>query len=147
MGWFGSLFGTDKAINNVMDKDNGLLTQVGGWVGGMNFTDEERAEMNERMVNGVSKFVEMTLSENTERSVTRRAVAVMWIKAQLAMIFITMMVAPIDIELAEFYAGIAFGTLMIGGTLSVIGFFFGGHMLSSHLGMSGSSKKNGGENG
>jgi len=133
MGWF-SFLSTDKAIDNVLDKDNGLLTQVGGWIGNMNFTAEEQAEMNERMANGVSKFVEMTLSESTERSKTRRSVAVMWIKAQLAMIFITMMVAPLSMEIATFYAGITFGTLMIGGTLSVIAFFFGSHMLSSHLG-------------
>jgi len=44
MGWFGRLFGTQDAINNVIDKENGLLTQVGGWVGNMNYTDEEKAE-------------------------------------------------------------------------------------------------------
>jgi hypothetical protein len=122
-------------MDNVLDKDSGLLTQVGGWIGGMNFTEEERAEMNERMVLGVSSFVEMTLSENTERSVTRRAVAVMWIKAQLAMILIVFLVAPFNRPLAEFYLSITFGSLMVGGTLSIIAFFFGGHMLSSHLGM------------
>jgi hypothetical protein len=140
MSWFSKLMGADKVTDNVLDKDNGLLTQVGGWIGGMNFTPEEQAEMNERMVAGVGKFVEMTLGENTERSKTRRAVAVMWIKAQLAMILIVFIVAPFDMELAKFYLTIAFGTLMVGGTLSIIAFFFGGHMLSSHLGMSGNKK-------
>jgi len=134
MGWFGSLIGTEKAMDNVLDKDNGLLSQVGGWVGNMNFTEEEKAKMNAKMADGVSKFVEMTLSESTERSVTRRAVAVLWIRVQLAMIAITMGVAPWSMELAAFYLSIAFGTLMVGGTLSIIAFFFGSHMLSSHLG-------------
>lgn len=44
MGWLGSLFGTEKAIDNIVDKDNGLLSQVGGWVGGFNYTEEEKAE-------------------------------------------------------------------------------------------------------
>lgn len=140
MSWFSKLISTEKAVDNVLDKDNGLLTQVGGWIGNMNFTDEERAKMNAKMVEGVSSFVKMTLSENTERSITRRAVAVTWIKAQLAMIFITMMVAPLDMEMAKFYFSIAFGTLMISGTLAIIGFFFGAHMLSSHLGFNKSKK-------
>lgn len=42
--WAGKLFGTEKAINSIVDKDNGLLSQVGGWVGGFNYTDEEKAE-------------------------------------------------------------------------------------------------------
>lgn len=44
MGWLGSLFGTEKAINNIVDKDNGLLAQVGGWIGNMSYTEEEKAE-------------------------------------------------------------------------------------------------------
>ncbi len=46
MGWFGKLFGTEKAVNNLVDKDNGLLAQAGSWVGGLSYTDEEKAENN-----------------------------------------------------------------------------------------------------
>ena len=44
MGWFSSLFAVDKAAENILDKDKGLLTQLGGWVGGFSHTDEEKAE-------------------------------------------------------------------------------------------------------
>jgi hypothetical protein len=44
MGWFGQLIGTDKVLNNVVDKDNGLLAQAGNWIGGFSYTDEEKAE-------------------------------------------------------------------------------------------------------
>jgi len=30
MGWFSS----DKVVNNILDKDNGLLAQAGSWIGG-----------------------------------------------------------------------------------------------------------------
>lgn len=46
MGMFsavGRLFGTDKAIENILDKDNGLITQVGTWFGNKDYTDQERA--------------------------------------------------------------------------------------------------------
>jgi hypothetical protein len=46
MSIFGKLFGTEKAVNNLIDKDNGLLTQTGNWIGGFNYTDEEKAENN-----------------------------------------------------------------------------------------------------
>ena len=133
MSWFTNLFSSSKTIDNVLDKDNGLLSQVGGWVGNMNFTAEEQAEFNEKVSEGVSTFVKATLGENTERSKARRAVAILWIKAQLAMIFITMMVAPFDKELFKLYADITFGTLMLTSTLSIIAFFFGPYMIGSHM--------------
>ena len=44
MGWFGRLVGTDKAIDNLLDKDQGLLVRAGGWVDGLSYTDQEKAE-------------------------------------------------------------------------------------------------------
>ncbi len=44
MGWFGRLVGTDKAIDNLLDKNEGLLVRAGGWIGGLKHTEEEKAE-------------------------------------------------------------------------------------------------------
>jgi hypothetical protein len=44
MAWLGRLFGTDKAIENVLDKDGGLLVKAGSWLGGLHYTEEEKAE-------------------------------------------------------------------------------------------------------
>ena len=44
MNFLGKLFGTDKAVDNLLDKDNGLLAKAGGWLGNFNYTDEEKAE-------------------------------------------------------------------------------------------------------
>jgi hypothetical protein len=49
MGIFGKLFGTDKAVDNLLDKDKGLLVRAGSWVGGLHYTEEEKAE-NELLV-------------------------------------------------------------------------------------------------
>jgi len=43
-GVAGRVFGTDKAIDNVLDKDNGILVRTGGWVNGLSYTDQEKAE-------------------------------------------------------------------------------------------------------
>lgn len=44
MGIFGKLFASDKAVDNILDKDNGLLAKAGAWVGNMSYTEEEKAE-------------------------------------------------------------------------------------------------------
>lgn len=44
MGWFGKLFGTDKAADNLLDKDKGLLVRAGGWIDGLGYTEQEKAE-------------------------------------------------------------------------------------------------------
>lgn len=48
MNFLGKLFGTDKAIDNLLDKENGLLAKAGSWVGGLSYTEEEKAESQER---------------------------------------------------------------------------------------------------
>lgn len=47
--FFGRLFGSEKAVDNILDKDSGLLARFGGWVGGFQFTEQERAEHNRDM--------------------------------------------------------------------------------------------------
>lgn len=44
MNIFGKLFGTDKAVDNLLDKDKGLLVRAGGWVNNMSYTDADKAE-------------------------------------------------------------------------------------------------------
>lgn len=41
---FGRVFGTEKSLDNLMDKDNGLLVRMGGWVDGMHYTEQEKSE-------------------------------------------------------------------------------------------------------
>tara|TARA_R100000544_G_scaffold20565_1_gene9999 strand:- start:11276 stop:11677 length:402 start_codon:yes stop_codon:yes gene_type:complete len=44
MGIFGRIFGSDKAVSDITDKDNGLLTQVGQWVGGFRHNESDQAD-------------------------------------------------------------------------------------------------------
>jgi hypothetical protein len=47
MSWLGRLFGTKKAIDDFTDKENGHLAKLGGWIGNLSHTDEEKAEDNQ----------------------------------------------------------------------------------------------------
>ena len=42
----GRVFGTAKAVDDILDKDKGLLVRAGTWIGNLNLTDEEKMENN-----------------------------------------------------------------------------------------------------
>ena len=132
MNWFTSLFTSSKTVDDVMDKDNGLLAQAGIWIGNLNLTKEEVIEFNAKTVTSVQAFVKATLSENTERSKTRRAIAVLWIKTQLGIVLMCCIAAPWNMELANFYFKLATSTLMITVTTAICIFFFGSHGLAKY---------------
>ena len=132
MAWYSWFTAAPKAADNILDKDSGLLTQVGNWVGGLSLTDEEVMEQNAKTVTSVQAFVKATLGESTERSKSRRDIANLWIKTQLGIILMTCIAAPWDMELAEFYFRLATSTLMIMGTTAIIIFHFGSHGLAKH---------------
>jgi hypothetical protein len=138
LSWFTS---GGKVVNDVFDKDNGLLTQVGGWVGNQQFTDQEQALHDKAMGDAVRGFAVATLSENTDRSKARRAIAVEWFKLQIWLIKLNVLCVLIDYLIVELRAGesslansiavIAFSPMLWGITGAVSVFFFGTHMLRS----------------
>lgn len=134
MLWFNS----HKAVDDVLDKDKGLLTQVGNWVGGMELTAEEVVEFNAKTVSSVQTFVKDTLSESTGRSKTRRYMAVSWMGLQVGVILMACISAPFDKVLAKFYLDLGTSTLMISVTTAITIFFYGSHGVAKYQ-----SKKNG----
>ncbi len=44
MSFLGRLFGTQKAISDIVDKDNGLLVRAGTALGNLHYSDQEKAE-------------------------------------------------------------------------------------------------------
>jgi len=80
MSIFSFLKSAPKVMDNVFDKEKGLLTQVGQWVGHQQFTEEERAIHVKGMNAAVQGFAIATMGENTERSKARRELALMWFR-------------------------------------------------------------------
>ena len=127
MTWYNPFSWSSKTQDNVLDKNNGLLAQVGSWIGNMNLTKEEVIEFNAKTVTSVQSFVVATLGESTERSKTRRSIAILWIKSQLGIVLMSCISAPWNMELANFYYKLATSTLMITVTTAICIFFFGSH--------------------
>lgn len=121
----------EKTVDNLLDKDNGILVRVGGFINDLHLSDAERAELAKKTGDAIAKFAVDTLGENTERSKTRRTIAVEWIRAQLTMMILVFVMAPFDADTAKMLFNIATSEIMFWCTMAVMGFFFGGYYLNS----------------
>tara|TARA_R110002020_G_scaffold474464_1_gene705994 strand:- start:1 stop:450 length:450 start_codon:yes stop_codon:yes gene_type:complete len=139
LAWFTS---TPKVVDNVFDKDSGLLTQVGQFIGHQQYTDQEKQEDQKVLVKSVQDYAVATLGENTERSKTRRELALMWFGMHVFFIKVTFLAALIDhliiklerqegYELFNALSGITFDPWLCGITGGVGLFFWGSHALRS----------------
>jgi hypothetical protein len=132
MAWYNFLKSAPKSVDDVFDKDKGLLTQFGGWIGNSQFTSEERAEMSFENAKAVRKFVVDTLAESTDRSRSRRSIAELVIKFFLLVLFMSGMVYPINNEWSTTLFNIA-TSWTLGGLVSAISiFFFGSHAVAKY---------------
>jgi len=135
------IFGAPKLVDNIFDKDKGLLTQVGQWVGHQQFTDEEQAIHSAAMGESIRGFAVATMGENTDRSKARRTIAVEWFKLQIWLIKLNVLCVFLDYLIKELngseagftasIGAVAFSPYMWGITGAVSVFFFGSHALRS----------------
>lgn len=132
--WLG-FGGAEKATDNLLDKDDGLLTQVGGWIGNMDYTEEEQAEAYQKLTGVVIQYASNEVDHNSVRSKARRDLAIMWIKVQLVLIMLTAIAIPVDKvmkwsgadSLATQYFALATASVMLAGTSAIIIFYFGSY--------------------
>jgi hypothetical protein len=132
MAWYNPLSWSDKAIDNVLDKDDGLLANVGSWIGAQQYTTEEEAEAREALRKGVVDYAINSMGENSERSKARREIAKQWIKVQLWLVMLTAISIPLNESIAKSYFELATSSIMLGGTGAIITFFFGSYLLTRH---------------
>ena len=125
-------FDTHKAVDDVLDKDNGLLTQVGDWIGGMNLTAEEVLEMNKVTVASVQTFVAATLSESTDRSKTRRSMAVGWMNLQVFLVLLYVSSLFLANEVSSRVIELILSGYNIAITSAITIFFYGSYGIARH---------------
>lgn len=130
--WRG-VVGSPEITHDVFDKDNGLLVRAGGWIDGLSYTDQEKAQDFTALAKGMQEFVIATLGESTVRSKTRRSIATLWIRFELFMAFASFLLYPVDPHWSRYGWEIVSSQLMVVGTLTVLGFFFGAHMFGRDL--------------
>lgn len=122
--------GSSKGADNVMKVASG----VGGWIDGMNFTEQEKAEYNGKMIEAAGKFMEQTVGENTERSITRRQLALLVIRFELILLSLVVVLYKFDPEYAKFIYTIATTDPMNYLVLGIGAFFFMAHIVRASKG-------------
>lgn len=69
------LFGGGEKTSKALDIADKTLSGVGGFIDGLSYTDQEKAEHIGKAVDAHLRLVEATANENSLRSVTRRWLA------------------------------------------------------------------------
>lgn len=133
--WHGvkTFFGMGTVATDVLDKDNGLIAQAGAWIGNQSFTEEDKAELNKSIADGVIKYSVATLDENTTRSKARRDIAIKWVNMQINLIYFCVLCAVFELDklLAKIQV-FALSDIVTYGTGAVFLFFFGSYGLVRH---------------
>ena len=133
MSWFGLVKSAPKIAENIFDKDKGLLTQFGSWIGNSNFTEEDKAEMNRDLAKGVQDFAVATLEENTDRSKARRQIAQDVIRFYILLVFMCGITYPFNSDWSTVWLSLASLPALGGLVVGVGAFFFGAHIHRSHV--------------
>lgn len=126
--------GAPKITTDIFDKDSGLLAKAGGFLNDLHYSDVEKMRDVAAQGKAATEFVKATLGENTEKSKTRRELAVMWIRVQLYLVLTTAICVPLAAlfpnpgkEIFAMMYQLTTCTLMITGTGCVMVYFFGSY--------------------
>jgi hypothetical protein len=137
VGWLKSIgsfiTGGSQVSRDIFDKDGGHLKTFGAFVGNLRFTKEDMAEMDAETAVGVRKFAIDTLAENTERSKTRRDLAIFIIKYYAMLLFIAGILYKVDPEWSAFWFKLATETELGWLVMGVGLFFWGTHTIRSTM--------------
>jgi len=125
------IFGAGQSgSDNVMK----VAAGVGGWIDNLKLTDQEKQTFNGKMVEHYSAFMASTVSENTERSRTRRDIALWIIKLEAFFLVFSLVMSGWKPDLAEYAYKIATDSPWGYLTLGVGAFFFGAHLVRATKG-------------
>lgn len=128
-----AIFGSSQdGASNVMTVAKG----IGSFIDEQQYTKQEIAANNKEMIPLFQKFMENTIDENTERSRTRRDIALWIIRSWIIMLWMCVVAYGIELiinatehEFSAFVFQIATIDAMIYLVLGVGGFFFGAHII------------------
>lgn len=134
MGLISRIFRTQKTIDDFLDAEKGHIAKIGRFIDNQHFTNEERAKMMEGLTHAVRQFSVDTAKESTCRSVTRRNLAVMWIKTQLGLVLCTFIAGIFNYEQFDLMWQIVTSDIMTFGTAGVMIYFFGAYGFGAYIG-------------
>lgn len=122
--------GSSKGADNVMKVASG----IGGWIDGQQFTEQEKSEFKTKMVGYYGDFMQSTVGENTQRSITRRDLAIWIIRAEIGLLVFSVILFKFDTAWSGYVYQICTDSPLGLLTLGVGAFFFGTHLVRAAKG-------------
>ncbi len=104
-------------------------TGIGNWIDEQSFTDQEKAEYNAKLIGHYSDYMKSTVNENSERSRTRRDIALWVIKVEIFLLLGSVAVFKFDPALSKYIYQVATDSPLGYLTLGIGAFFFGAHLV------------------
>jgi len=119
--------GAGKGADNVMTIAKG----VGNFIDEQNFTEQEAREHKLKIADAYVKFLDASKDENTQRSITRREIAIWIIRIELLCLMLYGTLASFNLGAAGVWKEISFDSPLSVLTWGVGAFFFGTHLIRS----------------
>ena len=135
MSWFSKTIGFlsgsgGKGSDNVMK----VATGIGNWIDNNKYTDQEKATTTLKILGHFDTFMANTVNENSEKSKTRRDVAILVIRVELGFLVASGLLFKIDPKWSEYLFKIATDSPLGLLALGVGAFFFGTHLIRATKG-------------
>jgi sterol desaturase/sphingolipid hydroxylase (fatty acid hydroxylase superfamily) len=131
MSWFGKLFATDQAVDNLLDKEAGLLSKTGEWVGNLHYTEEERAEAAQETRQWGLRQLEALAPFKVVQRVLAFMAATFWIVVGLNVLLAIWLEATTDIKAQAAMMSFALSEYVWWPVLAVFALYFTGGVLPS----------------
>lgn len=122
--------GGQKGSDNVMKAASG----IGSWIDEQKFTDQERATYNAEMVGKFGDYLKNTIDENTERSRSRRDIALWVIRFEIFLLGFSVLAFKFDEPWAAYAFKVATSHPLNYLVLGIGAFFFGAHIVRTYQG-------------
>ena len=128
----GKVFGTDKAVDNLLDKDKGLLVRAGGWVNDLHYSDAEKAE-NSLLVRqwGIKQLEALAPFKIVQRIIAFSVTALWGLVGLNVVLAIWIEALWPDIHVKDAMIQFATSEYVFYPTLAVLGLYMGGGVMPS----------------
>ena len=113
-----------------------VFSSVAKGIDNLGFTQQEKAEFTKEMADGLAKYTIETLGESSDRSKTRRDIAIMIVSLYL-LVFVVALIMLLgfqNVAAVKLIIELSNEMNLSIGFLMVLGFFFGGYYLQNLMG-------------
>lgn len=123
-----------KNQSKIVDGAVKVVDNVFGLIDKKKFTEQEASRFNLETAEAAAQFVKETLNESTERSITRRQIAVIYIAFFCALVLFVIIAWKFDRDWGVFILNVIRELQLGWAFMAVIAFFFGAQILRQYTG-------------